>query len=77
MIYIPLKIVIKILNLKLVIKSILLKPTFQIGLKKFLWLKKLKILYHGHMLLVISMVKKSLEHFTKKNCKKQIKQNLG
>ena len=33
---IKMKPVIKILNLKLVIKSILLKPTFQIGLKKFL-----------------------------------------
>ena len=39
--------------------------------------KKLKILYHGHMLLVILLVKKSLERFTKKNCKRQIKQNLG
>ena len=30
----------------------------QIGLKKILWWKKLKILCHGHMLLVIITVKK-------------------
>ena len=50
--------------------------TFQIGLKKFLWLKKLKILCREHMLLMILMEKKLLEHFTKPNCKKQIKMNL-
>ena len=33
-------------------------------------IKKLKILFHGHMLLVILMVKKSLEDFMKKNSKK-------
>ena len=49
----------------------------QIGLKKFFWLKKLKILFHGHMLLMISMVKKLLEHFMKKNYKKQINKDLG
>ena len=38
--------------------------------------KKLKILYHGHMLLVILTVKKLLERFMKKNCKKQIKKSL-
>ena len=37
-------------------------------------LKKLKILFHGHMLLVILKVKKLLERFRKKNCKKQIKE---
>ena len=31
---------------------------------------------HGHMLLTILMVKKLLEHFMKKNCKKQIRKNL-
>ena len=31
---------------------------------------------HGHMLLVILMIKKCLELFTKKNSKKQIKKNL-
>ena len=38
--------------------------------------KKLKILFHGHMSLVILEVKKLLESFTKKNCKKQIKKSL-
>ena len=52
------------LSLKLVImleyqytKTFLLKDILQIGLKNFLRLKKLKILFHGHMLLMISMVK--------------------
>ena len=36
-------------------------------------IKKLKILFHGHMLLVILMVKKSLEDFMKKNSKKNKK----
>ena len=35
------------------IKLLLEKVTFQIGLKKFLLLKKLKILCRGHLLLVI------------------------
>ena len=39
-------------------------------------IKKVKILFHGLMLLVISTVKKLLEHFMKKNCKRQIKKNL-
>ena len=65
---------IKILNLKLVIlieykniKTFLQKAIFQIGLKKFLLLQKLKILFCGHMLLVILKVKELLERFTKKN----------
>ena len=33
-----------------------------------LFLVKLKIQFHGHMLLMISMVKKLLEHFLKRNC---------
>ena len=68
------KLMIKILNLKLVIlieykniKTFLQKAIFQIGLKKFLLLQKLKILFCGHMLLVILKVKKLLERFTKKN----------
>ena len=47
----------EILNLKLVvlleyqnIKILLQRVTPQIGLRKFLWLKKLKILCHGYML---------------------------
>ena len=39
-------------------------------LKKYLWLEKLKTQFHGHILLVILMVKKVLEHFMKKNCRK-------
>ena len=34
-------------------KNILLKDICQIGLKKYLLLVKLKILYHGHMFLMI------------------------
>ena len=33
-------------------------------------IKKLKIQFHGHMSLMILMVKKLLEHFMKKNCKR-------
>ena len=56
-------------------KNVLLKDTHQIGLKKFLLLVKLKIQFHGHMLLMISMVKKLLEHFMKKNYKRLINKN--
>ena len=35
------------------IKTFLQKAMYQIGLKKLLWLKKLKTLCHGHMLLMI------------------------
>ena len=38
--------------------------------------KKFKILRLGHMLLMILMAKKLLEHFTKVNCKKQIRKSL-
>ena len=38
-------------------KTFLLKAILQIGLKKFLLLKKLKIQFHGHMSLMILMVK--------------------
>ena len=61
----------------LYIKIFLLKDTYQIGLKKFLLLVKLKILFHGHILLMILMVKKLLEYFMKKNCKRLIKINSG
>ena len=57
-------------------KNIVLNDILQIGLKKSLRLKRLKILFHGHMLLEILLMKKLLEHFMKKNCKKQIKKNL-
>ena len=58
------------------IKTFLHKFTLQIGQKTILWLKKWKILYRGHMLLMILMENKSLERFTKTNCEKQIKKNL-
>ena len=59
------------------IKILLQKAMFQIVSKRFLLSKKLKILCHGHMLLVILTEKKLLERFTKKNCEKQIKKSLG
>ena len=40
-------------------------------------ISKSKILYHGHLLSRILMVKKLLERFMKKNCKIIIKKNLG
>ena len=58
-------------------KYILLKDTNQTGLKKFMSLKNLKIQFHGHMLSMISIVKKLLEHFMKKNYKRLISKNLG
>ena len=44
--------------------------------EEVLLLIKLKIQFLGLMLLVISIVKKLLKVFMKKNCKKQIKKNL-
>ena len=77
------KLMSKILSLKLVIMSkfvntkiFLLTDIHQIGLKKFLLLLKLKMQFHGHMLLMILMVKKLLEYFMKNNCKGLIKTNL-
>ena len=52
-------------------KNLFAKRLLQIGLKK------LKILFHGHILLMISMVKKLLKYFMKKNYKKQINKHLG
>ena len=48
----------------------------QIGLKKFLLLQKLKILWPRNMLLVILKTRKLLEISIKENCKKQIKKSL-
>ena len=58
------------------IKIFLLKDMLQIGLKNFLLLVKLKIQFLGHVWLMIWMVKKLLEVFMKKNCKKLVKKNL-
>ena len=44
--------------------------------EKFLLLVKLKIQFHGHMLLMFWIVKKLLEHFMKKNYKTLNKKNL-
>ena len=41
-------------------------PKFKVGLEKSLSLKKLKIQFRGHILLLIVMVNKLLEHSTKK-----------
>ena len=49
------------------------KAMFQIGLKKFLWSKKLKKNKLWHMLLVILKEKKFLERLNKKNWKKKKK----
>ena len=40
-----------------------------------LLLVKLKIQFHGHMLLMILMVKKLKEYFMKNNCRRLIKKN--
>ena len=78
-----LKTIINIPNLKLTItveyqniKKRLQKVTNQIGQRNFMFLKKSKILFRGHKLLVISTVKKWLECFMKKNLKSQIKQTF-
>ena len=72
----------KILNLKLMIgskyqntKIFLLKYILKISLKKNLSLAKLKMQFHGLKLLGIWMVKKLMEFFMRKNCKKKIKHN--
>ena len=55
------------------IKIFLQNAMFQVGLKTFLWLKKLETLYRGNILLVILKAKKLLEPFTNNNYKNQIK----
>ena len=56
-------------------KNIFAKTMFQIGLKKFLWLKKFEKLCHGHILFVMLVEMKLLESFTKKNHEKQIEKS--
>ena len=57
-------------NIKIFFQNV----TLHIGQKKLknvkFVIKKGKILYHGHMLLVILKENKLLEHFMKTNCKK-------
>ena len=56
--------------------AILQKATLQIGLKKFLLLKKLKtLLFRGNMFLVILTIKKLLELFKKIITKSKSKKN--
>ena len=57
-------------------KNFFTKDIVRIGVTNVFRLKKLKILFLGHMLLVMLMAKKLLRHFTKKNCKRQIKKSL-
>ena len=54
-------------------KNIFVKCTLLIGLKNFLWFKILKIQSKGHMLLIVVIMKKLLERFMRKNCKRQVK----
>ena len=58
-------------------KSIFAKGLPQIGQKKFLLLAKLKMQFLRLMLLVTWMVRKLVEVFMKKNCKKLVKKNTG
>ena len=44
-------------NMKIFLQTV----TLQLGLKRFLWLKMLKILCRGHMLLIILTEKKLLQ----------------
>ena len=57
-------------------KHILQKVTLQIGWKKYLLLKKLKILCRGNILLMILMERKLLERFTKKKLQKTNKKEF-
>ena len=52
------------------IKIFLQKVTPQISLKKFLWLKKLKILFPGLMLLMVLMKKNFFGNFDGKKLQK-------
>ena len=56
-------------------KNIFAKGICQIGQRKYLLLVKSKILCHGHMFLMILMVKRLLLHFMKKSFKLQINKN--
>ena len=58
------------------IKTFLQKAMFQIGLKKFLLLKKVENSVCGHMLLLILKTRKLSKRFTKRNRKKQIDKSL-
>ena len=55
----------------------MLKDILQIGQKKFLQLKKIKIQFHGYMLLTIFIEKKLLELSMKKSFRKQTNKEKG
>ena len=59
-------------NMKIFLQQVIL----QIRQKKFLWLKKSKMLCCGHMLLMIIKGEKLLEGFTETSYKKQTKKSL-
>ena len=78
------KLMIKIPNLKMVImyefqntKIFLLRDVLQNWSEEIFVIKIDKNTFHKLMLLTISMVKKLLEHFIKKNIKRIINKNLG
>ena len=58
-------------------KNIFAKDISPIVQKKYSLLRKINILYHGHMLLMILIVKKLLALFINKNYKALGKKNLG
>ena len=68
--YINLVILLKYQNIRMFLQQI----TLQIGVKKFLWLKKLKALFLGHIVFVILTEKKLLERFMKTIWKKKTNQ---
>ena len=51
-------------------KNIFAKGYIPIWSEEVFVIKKIKLQFHGHMSLMILMVKKLLEHIMKKNCKK-------
>ena len=48
----------------------------EVFIKNKVFISKIKKQFHGHILLMISMLKKLLEHFMKNNCKRLIEKNL-
>ena len=58
-------------------KIFLLKDILLIGQKKFLLVVKLIMQFHGHILLMISMVKRLLGPSMRKNYRAQINKDLG
>ena len=49
------------------------RDKLQVGLRKSLCSRNCKTLYHGHMLLVISTVKRFLKHSMKNRCRRPAK----